>query len=298
MKNNNYLNIKRVLLILLIANIAVTIVKIFIGHITNSVALSADGFHSFSDSASNIIGIISITFASKPCDKEHPYGHKKIETMASLIICVVLILLGYNILNKSIKTIFNPEILVIHVENIIIILITVFINIFVAYYEKKKGREYNSSFLVADSIHTKSDIFISIGIIVTLTAIKLGVSPKIDIVVSIIVAIFIFHSAYEIFMEVASILIDKTIITAHDVEKVINEFDKIKGVHKIRSRGFRDYIFLDMHILVDKNMDVEDVHELVHSVEEKFIEEFGATVDTLIHVEPYDESRSFNDKLI
>ena len=287
MKTDNCSKIKGVLGILLIANVFVTIVKIIIGDMTNSVALCADGFHSFSDSASNIIGIVSITFASKPCDTDHPYGHKKIETMASLLICVVLILLGYNVITKSIKSIFNTQTIVVDVENIIIILLTVLVNVFVAYYENKKGKEYNSSFLIADSIHTKSDIIISIGIIITLIAIKLGVSHKIDIVVSIIVAVFIFYSAYEIFMEVASVLIDKNIITCDEVKQIIYTFDEIKDVHKIRSRGFKDHIFLDMHIVVDKNMDVNEVHKLVHLIEEAFTKRFGTTVDTLIHVEPY-----------
>ena len=287
MKTDNYSKIKRVLGILLIANVFVTIVKIIIGYMTNSVALCADGFHSFSDSASNIVGIVSITFASKPCDNEHPYGHKKIETMASLLICVVLILLGYNVIAKSIKSIWNPQTIVVDVQNIIIILLTVLINVFVAYYENKKGKEYNSSFLIADSIHTKSDIFISIGIIITSIAIKLGVSPKIDIIVSIMVALFIFHAAYEIFMEVASVLIDKNIIKCEDVKQVIYAFDEVKDVHKIRSRGFKDHVFLDMHIVVDKNMDVNELHKLEHSIEEEFTEKFGTTVDTLIHVEPY-----------
>ncbi|CAG9707730.1 cation diffusion facilitator family transporter [Clostridium neonatale] len=270
MKTDNYSKIKRVLGILLIANVFVTIVKIIIGYMTNSVALCADGFHSFSDSASNIVGIVSITFASKPCDNEHPYGHKKIETMASLLICVVLILLGYNVIAKSIKSIWNPQTIVVDVQNIIIILLTVLINVFVAYYENKKGKEYNSSFLIADSIHTKSDIFISIGIIITLIAIKLGVSPKIDIIVSIMVALFIFHAAYEIFMEVASVLIDKNIIKCEDVKQVIYAFDEVKDVHKIISRGFKDHVFLDMHIVVDKNMDVNELHKLEHSIEEEF----------------------------
>nr|WP_321027293.1 cation diffusion facilitator family transporter [Clostridium neonatale] len=287
MKTDNYSKIKRVLGILLIANVFVTIVKIIIGYMTNSVALCADGFHSFSDSASNIVGIVSITFASKPCDNEHPYGHKKIETMASLLICVVLILLGYNVIAKSIKSIWNPQTIVVDVQNIIIILLTLLINVFVAYYENKKGKEYNSSFLIADSIHTKSDIFISIGIIITLIAIKLGVSPKIDIIVSIMVALFIFHAAYEIFMEVASVLIDKNIIKCEDVKQVIYAFDEVKDVHKIRSRGFKDHVFLDMHIVVDKNMDVNELHKLEHSIEEEFTKKFGTTVDTLIHVEPY-----------
>lgn len=289
MGKTNYKNIKRVLYLLLLANLFVTIAKIVIGFTSKSMALSADGFHSLSDSATNIIGIISITFASKPEDKEHTYGHKKFETMASLIICVVLTFIAYNIVVQAISKISNPSFVEISFESLIILIGTVVINIFVATYENKKGKEYNSSFLIADSIHTKSDIFISIGVITTLICIKIGVPPIIDVIVSLVVSVFILHAAYEIFIEATSILTDKVVLKNEEVKEVINEFSKIKSVHKIRSRGFKDYIFLDMHILVDNNLNVDQVHKLVHEVENKFREKFNTTVDLVIHVEPYCE---------
>lgn len=289
MSKTNYKNIKRVLYFLLLANLFVTIAKIVIGYTSKSMALSSDGFHSLSDSANNIIGIISITIASKPEDKEHPYGHKKFETMASLIICVVLTFIAYNIVVKSISKISNPSIMEISFQSLIILIGTVVINIFVATYEKKKGQEYNSSFLIADSIHTKSDVFISIGVITTLICIKIGIPPVIDIIVSLVVSLFILYAAYEIFIEATSILTDKVAIKNEDVKEVINEFSEIKSVHKIRSRGFKDNIFLDMHILVDNNLNVDQVHQLVHEVENKFREKLNTTVDLVIHVEPYCE---------
>lgn len=289
MSKTNYKNIKRVLYFLLLANLFVTIAKIVIGFTSKSMALSSDGFHSLSDSANNIIGIISITIASKPEDKEHPYGHKKFETMASLIICVVLTFIAYNIVVKSISKISNPSIMEISFQSLIILIGTVVINIVVATYEKKKGQEYNSSFLIADSIHTKSDVFISIGVITTLICIKIGIPPVIDIIVSLVVSLFILYAAYEIFIEATSILTDKVAIKNEDVKEVINEFSEIKSVHKIRSRGFKDNIFLDMHILVDNNLNVDQVHQLVHEVENKFREKLNTTVDLVIHVEPYCE---------
>lgn len=289
MSKTNYKNIKKVLYLLLLANLFVTIAKIVIGFTSKSMALSADGFHSLSDSATNIIGIISITFASKPEDKEHPYGHKKFETMASLIICVALTFIAYNIVVKSISKISNPSIVEISFESLIILIGTVVINIFVSTYENKKGKEYNSSFLIADSIHTKSDIFISIGVITTLICIKIGLPPIIDVIFSLVVSVFILHAAYEIFIEATSILTDKVVIKNEEVKEVINEFSKIKSVHKIRSRGFKDNIFLDMHILVDNNLNVDQVHQLVHEVENKFREKLNTTVDLVIHVEPYCE---------
>lgn len=287
MGKNNYKNIKKVLYLLLIANLFVTVAKIVIGFSSKSMALSADGFHSLSDSATNIIGIISIVFASKPEDNEHPYGHKKFETMASLIICVVLTFIAYNIIIQSISKIDSHKNLEISLESLIILICTVFINIAVANYENKKGKEYKSSFLIADSIHTKSDIFISIGVIATLICIKVGIPPVIDVIVSLVVSIFILHAAYEIFKEATSILTDKVVLKNEEVKDIVSDFSKIKSVHKIRSRGFKDYIFLDMHILVDNNLNVDVVHKLVHELEDKFREKLNTTVDLVVHVEPY-----------
>ncbi len=286
----NFKAIKRVLFILFFANIAVTAAKLIIGYLTKSVALSADGFHSLSDSANNIIGIIGISLASRPKDTEHPYGYKKIETMASLIICAALLLMVYNVIINSIDKIIDPEKLIISGENIIILIATVLINIFVATYEGKKGKEYNSPFLIADSIHTKSDVFISIGVIVTLTGIRLGLPPIIDVIISFVIVLFILKAAYEIFKEAMGVLMDKRVLSLEEVKSVASEFKEVRGVHKLRSRGFRDYIYLDMHILVDPDLNVEQIHDLVHSIEKKLQEKTCAVVDSVIHVEPFYEN--------
>lgn len=287
MINDNYGKIKKVLYIILIANFLVAICKIIIGQASKSLSLSADGFHSLSDGASNIVGIISITLASKPEDKEHPYGHKKFETMASLIISAMLLFLVYNIIVNSIGKIYNPHNLKVSTESLIILITTLITNILVATYEKRKGKQYSSSFLIADSIHTKSDIFVSIGVLITLIAVKLGAPPIIDSIVSFIVAGFITYAAYEIFSEAASILTDKVILTEEEVENVVSEFKMVKSVHKIRSRGYTDHIFLDMHILVDSNLNVNEVHKLVHEIEDRFKSKKKINVDAVIHVEPY-----------
>lgn len=285
---NKYYMIKKVLIIILIANFAVAIAKIIIGYFTKSLSLSADGFHSFSDGASNIIGLISITFASKPIDKEHPYGHKKIETMASLIIGGMLVFLTYNIVVQSIQKFFNQTEIIVSLESILILLTTLFINIFVAYYEHKQGEKYNSSFLIADSIHTKSDIFVSIGVLSTLVCIRLGLPSSIDVFVSLIVAGFILHAAYEIFKDAYNVLIDSKILDEEKVKDVVmKRFSNVKDVHHIRSRGGKDYIFVDMHIKVNPELKVYEVHSLVHDIDEAIKTKDNRVVETIIHVEPF-----------
>ena len=284
---NKYYMIKKVLLIILVANFAVSAAKIVMGYLTKSISLSADGFHSFSDGASNIIGLISITLASKPIDKEHPYGHKKIETIASLIIGGMLLFLTYNIVVQSIQKFFNHMAVTVTLESILILVATVFINIFVAYYEKKQGQKYNSSFLIADSIHTKSDVFVSIGVLTTLVCIKAGLPPVIDVFVSFIVAGFILYAAYEIFKEAYNILIDSKILDEEKVKEVVmKSFSNVKDVDHIRSRGGKDYIFVDMHIKVNPNLKVCEVHSLVHDIDETMKIKDNRVIETSIHVEP------------
>lgn len=246
----------------------------------------ADGFHSVSDGASNIVGIIGIVLASKPKDKEHPYGHKKFETIASMFIGTMLLFISFNVIKTSISKLFTPSTLEVSVGSLSIILITLFINIFVAIYENKQGKKLNSQILISDSLHTKSDIFVSIGVLIALVCIKLGIPPIIDTIASFIVALFILHAAYEIFKENMSSLTDKVILDKEIICDILEEFNDIKDVHNIRSRGYKDYIFLDMHIKVDSNLSVDEAHNLVHMVEDVLGNKLGEKIDVIIHVEP------------
>lgn len=246
----------------------------------------ADGLHSISDSASNIVGIIGITFASKPKDIEHPYGHKKFETISSITIGIMLIILGFNVIKTSIAKLFSPSVMNITIESLIIILITLVINIFVAVYENNQGKKLNSNLLIADSLHTRSDIFVSIGVLIALITVRLGLPPIIDVIASFIVSLFILHAAYEIIKENISSLTDKFMVEEDVITNILKEFKAIKDVHNIRSRGYNDYIFLDMHIKVDSNLNVDEAHTLVHEIECTLNNKLNKKVDLIIHVEP------------
>ncbi|WP_411170381.1 cation diffusion facilitator family transporter [Clostridium sp. MB05] len=283
---SNYKKVKFILLILLIANVLVAASKILVGLVINSSSVMADGFHSISDSASNIVGIIGIILASKPKDNDHPYGHKKFETIASMFIGTMLLFISFNVITSSINKLFNPSALEVSIESLIIVLITLFINICVAFYERNQGVKLNSQLLIADSLHTRSDIFVSIGVLIALFAVKLGLPPIIDTIFSFIVALFILHSSYEIFKDNISTLTDKVILDEEVVVDILEEFTHIKNVHNIRSRGYKDYVFLDMHIKVDSNLSIDEAHKLVHEVEDTLSNRLGKKIDVIIHVEP------------
>lgn len=287
MKAIDYGKIKAVLWIILFANLGVAVLKIFIGYQIKSTSLTADGFHSLTDGSSNIIGLIGIYFASKPVDNDHPYGHNKFETLAGLFIAFMLLVLGGRVIINAISNLMHPQIPNITKESLAALIITLGVNIFVTKFEYSKGKKLNSSILVADSLHTKSDVVISIGVLVTLAAIKLGASPIIDSAASLIVSGFILHAAYEIFNDTCGILMDKAVIDSCRVKEIVMKFDEVKDVHKIRSRGTESEIFIDLHIMVEPDTKVQDSHILEHRIEYELCEELEKSVHAIIHVEPF-----------
>ena len=286
---SNYRKVKQVLWLILFANFAVALLKIIVGTAISSTSMTADGFHSISDGTSNILGIVGIILASKPRDKEHPYGHNKFEVISGLFIGAMLLFLAGKITLDSLVSFKNPVVPNITIESLVTLVITLLINIFISDYEHKMGKKLNSYILISDSLHTKSDIFVSIGVLFTLVGVKLGLPAIIDSIVSLVVAGFILHASYEIFKSTIGVLVDKAIVDDEDVIEILNEFDEVKCFHNIRSRGSENNICLDMHIMVDSNMTVEDSHKLSHDIEDKIRKRINKNAQVIIHIEPYYE---------
>lgn len=287
---DNFEKVKKVLWSILVANITVAILKIVVGSFIKSNSMTADGFHSLTDGSSNIVGLIGIRFASKPVDEDHPYGHGKFEMLAGFFIAVMLLFIGGNVIINTVDRILNPVIPDISVKSLVILLITLLINIVVSRYEYVKGKECNSQILISDSTHTKSDIYVSIGVFVTLICIKFGLPAIIDSFASFGVAGFIFHAAYEIYRDNSGILVDKVAIDTKEIEDIVLCFGQIKDIHHIRSRGYGNDIYIDMHIMTEPEMSVEKSHELIHEIEEKIIREMGKNIELTVHLEPFDKS--------
>lgn len=290
---DNFNEVRRVLWIILFANIAVAVAKIIMGNFTHSSSMTADGFHSMADGSNNIIGLIGIWIASKPADLEHPYGHRKYETLTGLFIVMMLVYLGFKTIVEAISKFSSPVVsLQVTTESLVVMLVTLCINIFISRYEYKKGAELNSTILVSDSMHTKSDIYVTIGVLTTLIAVKLGAPPIVDPIASLIVAGFILYAAYEIFKSASGILVDSNTVDVEEVSKIVLEQEGVFGVHKIRSRGMADDIHIDMHVLADPKLSLEESHNLNHEIEEALRNALNKNAQVIIHIEPYVEAAS------
>ena len=154
MENNMHLNrtyeINKVLWVILALNIGVAIIKLIVGYSISSTSMIADGFHSFSDGSSNIIGLIGTAIAAKPADESHPYGHRKFETFTTIGIALLLFIVSINIIKSGIAKIVNPVTPQVDIYSFIVMIITIAINIFVIIFETKAGKRLNNDILVSD----------------------------------------------------------------------------------------------------------------------------------------------------
>lgn len=282
----HYKKVQKVLWVVLALNWAVAVAKIIYGFISGSASMTADGFHSLSDGTSNIIGLVGIRFSSQPKDADHPYGHKKYETLFALGIAAMLLLVAYNLAENGVLRIIHPAKPNVTPISFIVMLVTIAVNIAVMFYEYRRGKQLKSDILVVDSMHTRADIFTSFSVIIALIGVKIGF-PMIDPIITLIIAGFVAWSAFEIIHEEAGILCDTVAITeTKQIEDIVLAVKGVKNCHKIRTRGRLDDIHLDLHVQVDGNMTLMDSHHLSHTIQTQIMTALPQVVDVLVHLEP------------
>ncbi len=282
---DKFKQVKRILWVILALNWAVAIAKLLLGWLTHTQSVTADGFHSFSDGASNIIGVIGIWAASQPIDKEHPYGHKKFETFTSLGIAMLLFFVALNIVHEAIGRFRNPVIPAVIPLSFIIMVVTTLVNIAVVNYEARKGKVLQSDILVADSKHTKADILVSCSVIVTLLLIKAGL-PQLDIFMATVIAFLIGYNGFEVLKSGTKVLCDEAVLLVGDIEKVVLGIEGVVRCHQIRTRGREDDVHVDLHVLVAPQMQVKDAHNLSYRIENEIKRHFQGVTDVVVHIEP------------
>ncbi len=284
--HTHYRSVQRVLIATLILNWLVAAAKISFGLLSRCQSMTADGLHSLSDGASNIIGLIGIAFAGQPTDSNHPYGHKKYETFFSLGIGIMILIVSFNLGRQGLLRLRNPAVPEINLTSFLVMLATLGINIAVMRFEHGLGIKWHSDILVSDALHTKADIFTSLAVIISLFVIRAGF-PLIDPIVTVMIAVFIAYSGFKIIKSSSDVLCDAAAII--DVDKITAIVLGIKGVdncHKIRTRGRADDIHVDMHVQVRPDMRMDQAHQLSYLIEENIKKEIPGVTDVVVHMEP------------
>ncbi len=277
--------IKRVILITLSLNILVSGAKIAYGYYIDSVSILSDGFHSLFDGLSNIVGLIAITLSSRPPDSSHPYGHRKIETLFTVFIGLIMLLACYEIFKNAYESLLKGHRADIDTTSLLIMLLTLCVNLFVVWYEKRLGYRLNSEFLIADSKHTLSDVFVTLGVIVGLMCYLAGFQLA-DAITGIAVGLFVAYAGLSIIKDASDVLIDKNQTDTLKIKEIVCSHNGVIECHEIRTRGAKGNVFLDLHVLVSPSMTVSDAHRIAHEVEDAIRQRMPEIVDVVVHIEP------------
>lgn len=293
MKKRTY-EVNRVTWIGLLVNVALTVVKLFAGVIGQSAAMIADAFHSLSDFATDIVLLFSFRIVGKPVDKSHDYGHGKYETLAAVFIGVALFATGVKICWSGCYRVFSfyngqpipqPGLIALYVA-----IISIIAKEWLYRYTIHIGRKVNSRAVFANAWHHKSDVFSSIGTLVGIGgAIALGERWRVlDPFAAVLVSFFILKTAVVIFREGIDELAEVS-LNDETENKILDIVHSVPGVnlpHNLKTRKIGSYVAIDIHIKVDKDLNIMQGHVIATDVEDKLKKTFGEHSFISVHVEP------------
>lgn len=271
-------------------NIILSIIKLIAGIISHSNALISDAVHSASDVVSTIIVIIGVNISSKQPDKEHPYGHERLESVSALLLAIILCATGLMIGFGGIKNIINNTI--VEITGFLALgsaILSILVKEFQYQYTKKVAKQINSDSLMADAWHHRSDALSSIGSSIGVIGAMFGF-PIMDSIASIVICIFIIKAGYQILKEAIDKLIDKSCddATISAIETVIVSQDGVKGIDELKTRLFGSKIYMDVTILIDGNTILKEAHAISENVHDKVEESFPNIKHCMIHIHPFE----------
>ena len=269
----------------LFLNLIVAFAKIALGYFSGAVSILSDGFHSLADAASNIVALVGVSAAQRPADQNHPYGHRKYETMASVGILMFMLLVLSEVARNAfehLRVSSTPTVLPLGLATMVVTLV---VNVFVVRYESRAGRRLRSEVLGADAKHTRSDVWTTLAVLVALVGVWLGY-PVLDPIAGLVVSAFIGYACWQIAREASGVLADEVVLEDDDIRPVVESVPGVIGCEKIRTRGAADNVFVDLHLWLDGQTPLGDAHALSHVVKDKLMARFPEIVDVVIHIEP------------
>jgi len=281
--------VRRVIVAMLGANLVVVAAKIFIGVVSGSLAVLGDALHSSVDALYNVVGLVVIRVAARAPDEDHPYGHGKFETLGALAIVVFLSITCFELVRNAVQKLMSGGHAVTVTDlGLVVLLATLAINVLVAWYENRRGHELSSELLIADAAHTRTDVFITIGVLIGVLFGR-GGALWVDPVVAIVVAALIVRVAYQILQRTVPVLVDERAIPERTIRQMAQGVEGVKRAYAIRSRGGvgpgAGVRYAEVTIAVDKDANVEAAHAIADKVEERLKQDLALNTVT-VHVEP------------
>ncbi len=277
--------VRRVLSGILIANIVVVAVKFAVGLETNSLAVFGDALQSSVDSANNLFAIVVVRVAAKAPDEEHPYGHAKFETLGALLIALLLALSIFELVRGAIaRLVAGAPTLDVSSTALVLLVFTLVINIAVVWFETRAGRRLGSDLLLADALHTRTDVFITLGVLGGLALARSGLAWA-DPTLALVVAVLVGRAGYQILRRSLPTLVDERAFDRSTIQQEAEQVDGVVSAYAIRSRRAGDRRFAELTIAVDGNFNVASAHRIADQVEDRLRVTLQLD-EVTVHVEP------------
>lgn len=280
----------RVAWVTIILNVVLALGKLLAGILAHSSAMISDAVHSASDIFSTFIVMIGIKMAGKSKDKEHPYGHERMECVAAVVLSVVLLITGLGIGAGALKTILSgnyEELVIPGIPALVAAIVSIVIKEAMYWYTRLHAKRIDSAALMADAWHHRSDAFSSIGALIGILGARMGF-PVMDAVASLVIFIFIAKAAFDIFKDSMDKMVDHACDeeTQEAIRKCILQNKEVQGIDLLRTRVFGNKIYVDLEIQVDGTYSLQKAHGIAEEVHDAIENNFDKVKHIMVHVNP------------
>ena len=275
--------IRWVLVITMLLNFLATAIKLFAGIYTGAISIVADSLDSLFDGLSNVVGLAGLYAASRPPDAEYPYGHRKFETIAALCIAFLLFLTCWQLFQTAWQRLGDETELTINALTIGAMIASMLIQAATSIYELREGRRLGSEILVADALHTRASILVSLSVLIGLGFVRLGF-PAADPILAMFVGIMIAKIGVDILRETLPVLVDRAPIDPHKIAEIVKSIAGVESFHRVRSRGPTGSAAVDLHIRVSPDRTVQEADAIASEVRRRLLGQDGIN-DVTIHLE-------------
>ncbi len=270
----------------IIANAVLSISKIAVGTIFNSISITADGVNNLSDAGSSVVTLIGFKISSKPADKDHPFGHARIEYLTGLAVGVIIILLGVELIKSSIEKIMHPKQLNFSWSMVFVLVLSIIIKLWLSYFNYKVGEKISSSTVKASAADSRNDVIATSAVLVSVFIAKLT-GYTIDGFMGLLVALFILYSGISILKEILNPLLGE-MPDPDFIESIENKILSYEGIINIHDLVVHNYgpnrYFATVHAEVDANEDIMKSHDMIDNIERDFAKDLD--INLVIHLDP------------
>ncbi len=276
----------RVLVITLVLNLIVAVGKIVVGAMSGVLAISADGFHSLIDGASNVVALIANRVANKPPDANHPYGHRRYETLAALGIGALLLLTAWEIVTGAVERLQNGDVPEISGLTLAIPALTLVVNIFVSRYERREGQRLKSELLLADAENTSADVFVTISVLISTFAVGLFGWSWLDPLAALVVVLLIGRAGVKVLRQTGRVLVDTAPYEPQMLTALVEAAPGVREVVRVRSRGSVDDAHVDIDVRVAPETTADRSAAIAETIRRRLADNLTGIREVEVHFIP------------